>query len=178
MLHATSIQADTPAVVTEAGYVPDSIYTEPNEAPLIAGVPVILRILETFQDQPSDVQWDMVALAHCESNQWIHRLDGELRPHANRASSARGVFQVLVGLHRKEMRDLQLDPENDEHYFRFVRILFNRDGLEPWRSSFSCLRDERGARARSTAKRLLAEAAGEFQLVHVPLLQERFTVKR
>ncbi len=154
---STSAQADTPAVVTEASYVPDSTYTE-AEAPLTAGVRVIERVLETFRDKPLEVQWDMVALAHCESSQWVHRRDGELRPQAQNASSARGVLQVLSWLHREELARRGLDLEDDDDYFTFVRILFDRGGLRPWRESIPCLRDERGAWAREEAKRRLREA--------------------
>jgi hypothetical protein len=56
----------------------------------------------------------MFAVAKCES-QGLHRNpDGTLV--ANPKSSARGVFQVLMRVHKPEMLRLGLDPNDDEDY--------------------------------------------------------------
>lgn len=83
----------------------------------------------------------MLAIASCESTGLIHWLpDGTLRPHDAGASSAAGVFQVLLGLHRDEIQSLGLDMSNPDDYFTFVRHLHDRNSnpFSDWNASRHC----------------------------------------
>lgn len=80
----------------------------------------------------------MKAIANCESTGLLHRLpDGSLLPNKE-GSSARGVFQVLMGVHAEEMQRMGLDPTNDDNYMTYVRHLYDSQGLSPWKESSDC----------------------------------------
>lgn len=80
----------------------------------------------------------MLAIASCESTGLAHReSDGSLIPNEG-GSSARGVFQVLMSVHGKEMERMGLDPNNDDDYMTYVRYLKNTFGLTPWAESKKC----------------------------------------
>ena len=139
-------------MVTNITYAPDHL------GRAYAGASVVRRLIATFADLPENELRDVLVVAYCESAGWVHRYpSGELRLHAKRASSARGVMQVLAELHAPELRKRKLDLRNDDHYFRFVRILYDRGGLRPWRSSFPCVagKTELGRKARAKLDALL-----------------------
>lgn len=80
---------------------------------------------------------DMQVVANCESTGLVHRNpDGTLI--ANPTSTARGVFQLLMRIHGPEMKRMGLDPNNDDDYMKYVRHLYNSQGLEPWDETRSC----------------------------------------
>lgn len=134
---ASPVKADTPAVVIPIAY------NAPTQDRVYAGVPVVERLMMTFADLPDDKLRQVLLLAYCESAGWVHRYpSGELRPHQDDASSARGVMQVLAGLHAPELRERGLDLEREDDYFEFVRILYDRGGLAAWESSLPCMRGE------------------------------------
>jgi hypothetical protein len=160
VLSATSVQADTPAVVIPIAYTPST-------ERVYAGVPVVQRLITTFADLPEHKLREVLLLAYCESDGWIHRYpSGELRPHKNRESSARGVMQVLATLHAPELRRRKLDLRDDDDYFQFVRILYDREGLSPWKSSQKCLdgENELGRQARNELEVIMSV------LVHVGVI--------
>lgn len=78
----------------------------------------------------------MLAVAKCESKGLHRNPDGTLI--ANPRSSARGVFQVLMSVHKPEMVRLGLDPNNDEDYIKYVRRLYDEQKLQPWAESKGC----------------------------------------
>ena len=82
----------------------------------------------------------MLAIAHCESTGLIHWYpDGQLRPHSTRASSARGVFQVLANLHGPDIRSQGLDLRDPRQYMEWVRIMVDRrPSLSDWDDSRAC----------------------------------------
>lgn len=147
-LVGAQVKADTPAMVNPK---PSSV-----AKPLYAGAPVVEKILETFADKPPPVAWQMVAIAYCESNDWVHRLpDGSLRPHSQGASSARGTLQVLAKLHGPELKKRGLVLARDSDYFTYVEILYEQSGFAPWQSSRSCWAGPKGKRAKAKARALL-----------------------
>ena len=78
----------------------------------------------------------MFAVAKCESRGLHRNPDGSLI--ANPKSSARGVFQVLMRVHKPEMVRLGLNPNNDEDYIKYVRRLYDAQKLQPWAESKGC----------------------------------------
>jgi hypothetical protein len=91
------------------------------------------RIRRLFPDAPY-----MVYVANCESTGLVHRsTDGRLRPNLE-GGSARGVFQVLMRVHRAEFERRGLNPNRDDDYFQYVRFLYDTYGLKPWAASRSC----------------------------------------
>lgn len=99
-------------------------------------------IIDHFPD-PS-VAAIMIAIAACESNgepdgNIIHwTSSGALLPNKE-GSSARGMFQVLMGLHRPEMEARGLTPEHLDEYMQYVQYLYERNnGFHDWYESRSC----------------------------------------
>lgn len=82
----------------------------------------------------------MIAIANCESTGLIHWMpDGSLRPNAEGASSAAGVFQVLLQEHRKSIARHDLDMENIDDYLTFVKLLVDgRPNYGDWNASRHC----------------------------------------
>ena len=80
----------------------------------------------------------MKAIAQCES-ELVHRKNGDLLQNST-GSSARGTFQLLMSVHRPEMKRLGLDPNNDDEYMKYVRYLVKHYGLTPWAESYNCWR--------------------------------------
>ena len=78
----------------------------------------------------------MVYVANCESTGLIHLENGQLKQGED--GTDKGVFQVHMPAHRAEMQKMALDPNNIDHYFSYVRILYHKYGLRPWRSSQKC----------------------------------------
>ncbi|MCB9810801.1 MAG: hypothetical protein H6779_01130 [Candidatus Nomurabacteria bacterium] len=79
----------------------------------------------------------MHEISRCESERKHRDGSGKLLPN-NTGSSARGAFQVLFGVHKEEMVKLGLNPYNDDHYFTFVRRLYDARGTQPWYASEQC----------------------------------------
>jgi hypothetical protein len=95
---------------------------------------IAAEIERTFPDAPY-----MVYVANCESRGLIHfDHTGRPRPNSEGKSSAGGVFQVLLKLHAEEMDKYKLNPQQLADYLTFVRILYDRYGLNPWKSSQAC----------------------------------------
>jgi hypothetical protein len=114
--------ADTPTVTKLAGH---SLSAE--------GRRVAAQIQRYFPDAPI-----MLLIAHCESTGLVHREPtGELRRNLE-GGTARGVFQVLMRVHRDEFDRLGLNPNRDHDYFTFVRRLYDKYGTEPWDPSQHC----------------------------------------
>lgn len=83
----------------------------------------------------------MLAIANCESTGYVHWLpDGTLRPNSAGGSSAAGVFQVTLYLHRKDIKRMGLNMNNIDDYMRFVKYLADRNGgrLSDWNASRHC----------------------------------------
>jgi hypothetical protein len=100
----------------------------------IQGQLIAAEIERRFPDAPY-----MVYVANCESRGLIHYdHTGRLRPNSEGKSSAGGVFQVLLRRHAKEMDKHDLDPEQLADYLTFVRLLYDRYGLSPWKASQAC----------------------------------------
>lgn len=73
-------------------------------------------------------------LANCESTGLLHWMpDGSLRPQAKKLSSARGVLQILAGLHGPEMKEMGLDIKNLDDYMQFARYLYDTQGPGAWK---------------------------------------------
>ncbi len=84
----------------------------------------------------------MLAIAYCEtrSRPFIHWLeDGSLRPHDAGASTASGIYQVLVGYHKEAIDEMGLDMSNLDDYLTFVERLKNESpNYGAWDESRSC----------------------------------------
>ncbi len=116
------LASTTPAIADES-------LSQGTQATYVAGL-----IREHFPDNYQT----MLAIARCESTGLIHRdTDGTLLRNQS-GSSAQGVFQVLMSVHRSEMTRLGLDPDNDEDYMTYVRYLYDHQGLSPWAESRHC----------------------------------------
>ena len=90
------------------------------------------KIRTWFPDAPH-----MVYVANCESTGLIHHENGRLiRGRVDGLDE--GVFQVRMPVHRAEMRRMGLNPNNLDHYFGYVRHLYDTFGLRPWKSSQRC----------------------------------------
>jgi len=90
------------------------------------------KIRQEFPDAPI-----MVHVANCESTGLIHKENGQLI-RSRIDGLGEGVFQVQMPVHRKRMSKMGLNPNNLDHYFTFVRQLYNESGLKPWKSSRPC----------------------------------------
>lgn len=93
----------------------------------------------------------MLAIAYCETQArpFVHwEADGSLRPNATGASSAAGVFQVLLQLHGPDIRARDLDMQNIDDYMQFVQYLHGRfsDPYQDWDASRSCWQDRVASR--------------------------------
>lgn len=85
----------------------------------------------------------MLAIAYCETRArpFVHwEPDGSLRPNASGASSAAGVFQVLLQLHGPDIAARDLDMQNIDDYLQFVSYLHGRfsDPYQDWNASRNC----------------------------------------
>lgn len=82
----------------------------------------------------------MIEIARCEAQLQHWDADGNLLPHNTGASSAAGVFQVLLKLHGADIEARDLDMENIEDYMQFVQYLHDRNGnpFSDWAASQSC----------------------------------------
>lgn len=85
----------------------------------------------------------MLAIAYCETRArpYIHwEPDGSLRPNASGASSAAGVFQVLLQLHEPDIAARNLEMQRIDDYLQFVKYLHGRfsDPYQDWNASRDC----------------------------------------
>jgi hypothetical protein len=96
------------------------------------GQVVAQKIKRVFYDAPH-----MLYVANCESTGLIHREKGNLIKNQS-GSSAQGVFQVLMRIHRPEMHKMGLNPNDTEDYLAYVRHLYDTSGLRPWTESKKC----------------------------------------
>ncbi len=99
---------------------------------------MFIMIDRTFQEDARIMR----EIARCESPNRSFRhweANGELVPNDEGASSARGAFQVLVGLHAPDIERLEHvnDMHNIEDYMAFVRYLYKRAGSRNWSQRFS-----------------------------------------
>lgn len=107
------------------------------ELPVVApttneGKQMAEKIRQWFPDAPY-----MKYVANCESTGLIHSENGQLfRSRVDGLDE--GVFQVRMPVHRTEMRKMGLNPNNLDHYFKYVRHLYDTFGLRPWASSRHC----------------------------------------
>ncbi len=81
----------------------------------------------------------MRAIARCESG-LVHRDESGNLLRNNEGSTAQGLFQVLMSVHRGEMRRMGLDPDNDDDYMTYVQHLYETQGTSPWNESRRCWR--------------------------------------
>jgi hypothetical protein len=98
------------------------------------GQVVAKKIKRVFYDAP-----EMLYVANCESRGLIHREGGTLVKNQS-GTSAQGVFQVLMRIHKPEMRKMGLSPNNTEDYLTYVRHLYDTYGMSPWADSKKCWR--------------------------------------
>jgi hypothetical protein len=92
------------------------------------------QIKAVFADAPL-----MVQVAKCESG-LVHRENGVLFQNSD-GSSARGVFQVLMRVHKTQMHKMGLNPEHIDQYLTYVRHLYDQQGLKPWQASKHCWKE-------------------------------------
>lgn len=88
------------------------------------------KIREHFPPEAAEA---MIKVAECESDRLIHWLpDGSLRPNipikGKKATSARGVLQILFGLHAPDIKRLGLDMYDIDDYMRYGRHLYDTQG--------------------------------------------------
>ncbi len=81
----------------------------------------------------------MRAIARCESG-LVHRDESGKLLRNNEGSTAQGLFQVLMSVHRSEMRRMGLNPDNDDDYMTYVQYLYDTQGTTPWNESRGCWR--------------------------------------
>ncbi len=99
------------------------------------------KIIEHFPKDPT-----MLRIANCESTGFIHWLkDGKTlrptsirKPNGRPASSAGGVFQVLLKLHAPDIRRLGLNMQDIDDYMEFVKYLRKTQGHNAWKPSRYC----------------------------------------
>lgn len=95
---------------------------------------MILKWLrKTFPEAPY-----MIYIANCESTGLVHLTKtGGLLPNTN-GGSDRGVLQIHMGTHRAEINRLGLNMKKYNDYFMFSRLLYDRNGITPWKPSRHC----------------------------------------
>ncbi len=122
--HTIEAENITPEYKTEPSLVVKEVWTK--EA-------VIQRIRKEFPMAPV-----MVAVAKCESG---------FQPSAynpTNGSHDGGIFQISKKYHGQAMKKLGLDPFNVEDNIKYAKILYDAEGLRPWRASNYCHHGLRG----------------------------------
>lgn len=102
-------------------------FTTSNQSDLM-----IRWLKRTFPEAPY-----MIYIANCESTGLVHRKNGKLLPNAT-GGSDRGVLQIHMNTHKTEIKIMGLNIEKNNDYFYFTRILFDRNGVNPWNASRHC----------------------------------------
>ena len=103
-----------------------------DESLVTQGKEVEQLIAEYFPDNYRTMR----AIAKCESG-LIHRANGKLLRNAE-GGTARGIFQLLMRIHGPEMKRLGLNPNDDDDYMKYIRHLYDEQGLAPWKPSKHC----------------------------------------
>lgn len=88
-----------------------------------------------------DEQSLMRKIAECESGREHVEPDGPYKGtllRNDKGGSARGSFQVLMRVHRKEMFKKGLDPNDPDEYMQYVHYLKRTFGTRPWNPSKHC----------------------------------------
>jgi hypothetical protein len=97
-------------------------------------------IVRTIRDLFGSEAPTMIAVAECESS-LSHTKDNEvLRGVVDNRDS--GVFQVNKGYHEERAKKLGLDIDKLEHNIVYAKILYDQEGLRPWKASYECLREK------------------------------------
>ncbi len=94
-----------------------------------AGVEV--RVREYFKDIPV-----MIPIAKCESG--FRQFDSNQQPLRGGTGSMIGVFQIGDEYHRLAAQELGLNIDTLSGNMAYARHLYERDGTDPWLSSFPC----------------------------------------
>lgn len=90
---------------------------------------IIEKVRQAFPDAPI-----MLEVARCESQYKITAHNTALNKDG---TTDGGIFQ-LNSVHNQELTALGLDKFDLEDNIRFARILYDRNGLQPWKSSEDC----------------------------------------
>lgn len=90
---------------------------------------IIEKVTQAFLDAPI-----MIEVARCESRFKITAHNTTLNVDG---TTDGGIFQ-LNSVHDQELTTLGLDKFDPEDNIRFARILYDRRGLQPWKSSEEC----------------------------------------
>lgn len=90
---------------------------------------IIEKITQAFLDAPI-----MIEVARCESRFKTTAHNTTLNEDG---TTDGGIFQ-LNSVHDQELTALGLDKFDPEDNIKFARILYDRSGLQPWKSSEKC----------------------------------------
>lgn len=90
---------------------------------------IIEKVRQAFLDAPI-----MLEVARCESQYKITAHNTTLNKDG---TTDGGIFQ-LNSVHDEELAALGLDKFDPEDNIKFARILYDRSGLQPWKSSRDC----------------------------------------
>ena len=90
---------------------------------------IVEKVTQAFLDAPI-----MIEVARCESRFKITAHNTTLNVDG---TTDGGIFQ-LNSIHDQELATLGLDKFDLEDNIRFARILYDRNGLQPWKSSEDC----------------------------------------
>lgn len=90
---------------------------------------IIEKVRQAFLDAPI-----MLEVARCESQYKVTAHNTTLNKDG---TTDGGVFQIN-SIHDPELKALGLDKWNPEDNIKFARILYDRSGLKPWKSSEHC----------------------------------------
>ncbi len=79
----------------------------------------------------------MIDIARCESKFTQFNTTGEPL-HGGYQSKMIGVFQIYEDIHAAYAQTLGMDITTLEGNLAYARLLYNREGTQPWMSSFPC----------------------------------------
>ncbi len=103
--------------------------TTPPDPFTSAGVEA--RVREYFKDIPV-----MIPIAKCESG--FRQFDSNQQPLHGGTGTMIGVFQIGEEYHRTTAQSLGLNIDTLSGNMAYARYLYERDGTDPWLSSFQC----------------------------------------
>lgn len=89
------------------------------------------RVREYFKDIPV-----MIPIAKCESS--FRQFDSSQQPLRGGTGSMIGVYQIGEEYHRTTAQELGLNIDTLSGNMAYARHLYEKDGTDPWLSSFAC----------------------------------------
>ena len=89
------------------------------------------KVRAYFADAPI-----MAEIARCESR--FRQFDESGRALDGGAGSMMGIFQINAPVHGEFARSLSMDIDTVEGNVAYARYLYQKEGTDPWLSSFSC----------------------------------------